>query len=150
MTACGLHTSEQFSFVVRAPLEVAWPLFGAEGERAWAPGWDPAFIWPQEPGDEEGMVFKIAHPLGTATWVNTVFDPLSNQIQYVYVIPDVVATVISLRLRSLGEATQVAVSYARTALCEAAIDRVGELAVSDKAAGVEWSRQIEKYLQGKS
>jgi hypothetical protein len=149
VTAQRLHTREQFSFVVLAQLEVAWPLFGAQGERAWAPGWDPAFIWPREPVDQEGMVFKIEHALGTATWVNTVFDPLSMRIQYVYVIAEVVATVISLRLRSLGEATQVAVTYERTALCEAANDRVRELAVSDKAAGEEWNRQIEMYLQGK-
>ena len=150
MTVCGLRTREQFSFVVRAQLAAAWRLFGAEGERAWAPSWDPAFIWPQEPVDQEGMVFKIAHTLGTATWVNTGFDPLSNRIQYVYVIPEVVATVISLRLRSLGEATQVAVTYERTALSEAAIGRVRELAESDPAAGEEWSRQIEMYLHGKS
>jgi len=43
----AVHTREQFEFIADAPLDVAWPLFGADAERAWAPDWDPAFIWPQ-------------------------------------------------------------------------------------------------------
>lgn len=143
----ALHTREQFSFVAHAPFDVAWPLFGADGERVWAPGWDPAFIWPAEAHDQEGMVFKISHGLGTAIWVNTAFDPHLRRIQYVYVIPEVVLTVISLHLLPLSEATQVAVTYERTALSEAAQDRVRALAESDKAAGEEWSRQINGHLQ---
>jgi hypothetical protein len=147
--AHALHTREQFSFVANAPLDVAWPLFGAEGERAWAPGWDPAFIWPSETNDREGMVFRISHSLGTAIWINTAFDPVSRRIQYVYVIPEVVATVISLHLRSLGEETEVAVAYERTALSETANDQVRTLAEGDKTARDEWTRQIDMHLRGR-
>jgi hypothetical protein len=142
----ALHTREQFSFVAHAPLHVAWPLFGAEGERVWAPGWDPAFIWPAEPVDQEGMVFRISHGLGIAIWVNTAFDPLAKRIQYVYVIPEVVVTVISLLFLGVDEATRVAVTYDRTALSAAANDHVRTLAESDKAAAEEWSRQINGHL----
>ena len=145
----ALHTRAQFSFVAHAGVDVAWPLFGAEGERAWAPGWDPAFMWPAEPGDREGMVFKIRHGLGTAIWVNTAFDALAGRIQYVYVIPEVVVTVISLQLSPLGEATQVAVTYERTALSEAASHQVATLAESDKTAGEEWSRLIDGHLRAR-
>ena len=145
----ALHTREQFSFVAHAPLEVAWPLFGAEGERAWAPGWDPAFIWPAGPADQEGMVFKISHELGTAIWVNTAFDSRAKRIQYVYVIPEVVVTVISLRLLARGQATEVAVTYERTALKQAANDQVRALAEGDKAAGAEWRRQLDEHLRAR-
>jgi hypothetical protein len=147
--AHALHTCEQFSFVAHAPLDVAWPLFGAEGEKAWAPGWDPAFIWPAQPADREGMVFTIRHGLGTATWVNTAFDRQARRIQYVYVIPEVVATLISLHLLPQGEATRVAVTYERTALSEAAAEQVRMLAEQDKAAGEEWSRQIDGHLRAR-
>lgn len=30
-----LHTHEEFEFVADAPIEVAFPLFGAKAERAW-------------------------------------------------------------------------------------------------------------------
>jgi hypothetical protein len=143
----ALHTREQFSFVVHAPFKLAWPLFGADGERAWAPGWDPGFLWPSEAVDQPGMVFRISHPLGTAIWVNTAFDEPAKRIQYVYVIPDVVVTVISLQLIASGRATQVEVTYERTALSESAADRVRAMAEGDKSAGEEWSRQIDLHLQ---
>jgi hypothetical protein len=142
-----LHTREQFDFVTHAPLEVAWPLFGAEGERAWAPGWNPAFVWPVAPVDQEGMVFKVSHGDKTAVWVNTALDPVSNRIQYVYVIPDIMVTVISLRLASTGRSTHVEVIYERTALGDSANELVREMAQRDKVAGEEWSRQIHLYLQ---
>jgi len=56
----------------------------------------------------------------TAVWVNTGLDRLANRIQYVYVIPDLVVTVITLRLRRSGPATHVVVTYERTALADAA------------------------------
>ena len=146
MTA-RVHTREQFSFDVGASLDVAWPLFGAEGERAWAPGWDPTFMWPHEPVDQEGMVFKISHELGTAVWINTAFDQAAKRIQYVYVIPEVVVTVISLRLVPCHDMTRVEVTYERTALSEAACDQVRDMAQGDRMAGEEWSRQIHRHLR---
>jgi hypothetical protein len=145
-----LHTREQFSFVATAPFDIAWPLFGAEGERAWAPGWDPAFVWPAEAADREGMVFKISHPLGAAIWVNTAFDRQAKRIQYVYVIPEVVVTTISLRLLPSDDSTQVVVVYERTALNPAANDQVRTLAAADKLAGEEWFRQIDQHLRTRS
>ena len=142
-----LRTREQFDFVMRAPLEAAWPLFGAQAERAWAPGWDPQFVWPVEPVDQEGMVFKVVQGGRTAVWVNTALDPAANRIQYVYVIPDLMVTVISLRLAPAGRSTHVGVTYERTALGGSANELVRDMAQQDKVAGEEWSRQIHLYLQ---
>jgi hypothetical protein len=144
-----LHTREEFSFIARAPLEVAWPLFGADGERAWAPGWDPQFLWPTKAADQEGMVFTVDQAEHTAVWINTAFDRASNKIQYVYVIAGLVATVISLRLAASGDSTHVAVIYERTALGESANDLVRNMAEHDKAAGKEWRRQIDAHLRSR-
>jgi hypothetical protein len=124
-----LHTCEHFSFTANAPLAVTWPLFGADQERAWAPGWNPAFVWPVNAIDQEGMVFKVPHGDKTAVWVNTALDRAANRIQYVYVLPD------------------VAVTYSRTALEVAANDLVREMADRDRAAGGEWDLQINTYLR---
>lgn len=141
-----LHTREQFSLLVGASFQVAWPLFGAHGERAWAPGWEPDFLWPQEAFDQEGMVFKVRHAEGNAVWVNTAFDPTERRIQYVYVIPEVVVTVISLRLTPHRHSTAIDVVYERTALAAAANETVQEMARRDRLAGGEWSRQIHQHL----
>ncbi|HEX4584979.1 MAG TPA: hypothetical protein VH183_09130 [Burkholderiaceae bacterium] len=142
-----LHTHEEFDFVVNAPVDVAAPLFGAEAERAWAPDWDPAFVWPQTPSDRPGMVFKVSHGDRTAVWVNTAFDRVANRIQYVYVIPDIVVTVVTLGLTPRQTSTHVAVTYERTALTQDANERVRQMAARDAASGPEWGRQINDCLK---
>jgi hypothetical protein len=141
-----VHTLETFHFSVAAPLAVAFPLFGANRERLWAPDWEPVFIWPSEPDDRSGMVFTVAHGERHATWVNTDFDPVAGHIRYVYVLPEVMTTVITLRLREHQAATDVQVRYERTSLNEAADERVRELARHDALAGPEWASQIANYL----
>ena len=143
----AVHTHEQFDFVVNAPVDVAWPLFGADGERAWAPDWHPTFIWPAAATDVAGMVFKVAHGEQTAVWVNTAFDRMANRIQYVYVLPDVMVSVITLKLRPTGESTHVEVTYERTALADAAGDAVSQMAKRDTVSGPEWSQQIDRHLR---
>jgi hypothetical protein len=145
-TAALLHTREHFSFVANAPFEVAWPLFGADKERAWAPGWDPVFLWPHKAFDQEGMVFQVRHADKTAIWVNTAFDRMARRIQYVYVIPDVVVTLITLDLMPEGDSTAIEVIYERTALAHAANDLVKEMALVDRFAGEAWREQINRHL----
>jgi hypothetical protein len=144
-----VHRHEQFEFVADAPIEVVWPLFGADKERAWAPGWDPVFVWPAQAADQQGMVFKIAHGDRAAIWVNTCLDSAAHRVQYVYVLPDIVATVITLRLVPRGESTHVAVTYERTALSESANELVSEMAAHDRASGPEWGAQINTHLRSK-
>jgi hypothetical protein len=146
-TGAPLHTCEQFAFTANAPLDVTWPLFGADKERVWAPDWNPVFVWPVNAVDQEGMVFKVLHGDKTAVWVNTVLDRAASRIQYVYVLPDVMVTVITLQLASVAQATHVAVTYSRTALDAAANDLVREMAELDRAADREWDLQINTYLR---
>jgi hypothetical protein len=145
-TEALLHTREQFSLVANAPFEVAWPLFGADRERTWAPGWEPVFLWPEKAFDQEGMVFQVRRGDRTAVWVNTAFDRMARRIQYVYVIPDLVVTLITLKLTPDGDSTAIEVAYERTALLPAANDIVKEMAVVDRFAGEEWGEQINRYL----
>lgn len=141
-----LHTSEQFTFVANAPVADVFPLLGADRERVWAPGWEPEFLWPAVPGDQAGMVFQIAHGHRVATWVNTLFDPLTGRVQYVYVVPEVMVTVITLQLRPHGTGTEVVVRYERTSLSLEADSVVKDMAEHDRAAGPEWAGQINAHL----
>jgi hypothetical protein len=147
--AC-LHTHTQFAFVASAPLQTAWPLFGAQQERDWAPGWDPEFVWPPQAVDQEGMVFRIRHGAKTAVWVNTSMDLAARRIQYVYVLADTLVTVITLHLSARQEGTHVAVTYDRTALDPSANDQVRDMATRDAAAGPDWRRQIDDHLANRA
>jgi hypothetical protein len=141
-----LHTREQFSLIANAPFEIAWPLFGADKERAWAADWEPVFLWPQKAFDQEGMVFVVRQGEKNAVWVNTAFDPIGRRIQYVYVIPEVVVTVITLELTPDGQSTAVGVLYERTALADAANEVVKNMAAADRVAGKRWEQQINRHL----
>ncbi len=147
MTGPLLRTREQFALVADAPFEVTWPLFGADKERLWAPDWDPIFVWPEKAEDREGMVFKIRHQDQTAVWVNTALNRSERRIQYVYVIPDALVTVITLELTPIGHSTSVEVVYERTALAESANAIVKDMAASDRVAGKQWSQQINAHLR---
>jgi hypothetical protein len=142
----AVHTREQFDFMVNAPIDIAWPLFGADGERAWAADWHPTFVWPATAVDVVGMVFKVAQGKQTAVWVNTAFGRMANRIQYVYVLPDVLVSVITLGLKPTEESTHVQVTYERTALADAANNAVRKMAERDRISGPQWSRQIERLL----
>jgi hypothetical protein len=133
------RSEEKFSFTARAPIERVAPLFGANKERLWAPGWDPHFVYPVPGSDEEGMVFTVAHRHLSSVWVNTEFDPKAGRFRYVYLIPDTMVTIITLRLMPEGNQTRVEVEYDRTALSEE-----GE---QDRGSGPDWAKQVNEYLE---
>jgi hypothetical protein len=140
------HTEERFSFTARAPVEQVFPLFGADKERVWAPGWNPRFIHPNPAADSQGMVFTVAHGHLASVWVNTAFDPKSGLVQYVYTIPQHLVTVITLNVMADGNQTHVDVAYDRTSLRADADGHVLDMAKQDRNAGPEWDKQINDYL----
>ena len=141
------HTEEKFVFTAQAPMELVAPLFGADKERVWSPQWDPQFLYPLPVADAQGMVFTVAHHHLHAVWVNTELNLKDGRVQYVYVIPDVLVTVITLNLKPDGNQTLVEVHYHRTALSPEADAHVQEMAKQDHDAGPEWQTQVNQYLE---
>jgi hypothetical protein len=139
----------QFEFDVRASFKIVAPLFGPEGERLWAGDeWDPKFLYPTPARDVQGAVFTVSKKHGTSIWINTLFDLERGRMQYVYFIPDVLVTLIDVRLTpSAGDRTYVNVIYERTALDPKANDHVVRMGKEDGAAGPEWKKAIEAYLE---
>jgi hypothetical protein len=141
------HTQETFTFAAHAPMEQVAPLFAADKERVWAPHWDPQFVYPTPAADQQGMVFAVAHGHLQSVWVNTELDLKNGRIQYVYMIPDALVTVITLLLTPRGNQTQVEVQYERTALSAEADAHVRHMAESDRDSGPDWDKQVNGYLQ---
>jgi hypothetical protein len=148
-TASPLHVRTEFDLTVRAPYNVAFPLFGPVGERSWAGAdWNPQFIYPSPAADVQGTVFTVKHGTYQAVWVNTAIDLEGHHIQYAYVISDVMVATISLTFLSLDSAsTKVTVVYERTALNVAANDHVQQFGAADRARGADWERAINGYLE---
>ena len=142
-----VHTEEKFAFTANGPMSEVAALFGADKEREWAPGWNPQFVHPVPAADQEGMVFTVKHDHLRAAWVNTAFDPNAGRMQYVYMIPDALVTVITIQLTPKGNQTQVDVEYARTALSVEADAHVRHMAEGDRGSRPEWEKQINGYLE---
>lgn len=141
-----VHTDEKFAFTTNAAMEQVAPLFGADKERMWAPEWNPQFIYPFPAGDEEGMVFAVAHQHLRSTWINTAYDTKNGRFQYVYLIPDEMVTMITIRLTPQENKTRVDVDYQRTALNSEANSHVRHMALGDRNAGPDWDKWINGSL----
>ena len=145
------HTHEEFSFVVNAPYDEAFPLFGAYEERKWAAGFEPKFIHPSPAQDQQGMVFTTEHEGRTRVWTNSVFDRQTGHVQYVYFAPDTMVTQIDIHLTKASAAeTRVDAVYERTALRPEANAQVAEFARGDASSGPKWAKAIAGYLERSS
>ena len=146
-----MHARSEFTFTVQGPMAEAFPLFGPEGERAWAgPEWDPQFVYPIPAKDVEGAVFHVHHGHHSATWVNTAFDAQGGHAAYVYVIEGKMATRIDVQLTPVDAATtSVRVMYERTALDPSVKPDIAEMAQSDPKMGAEWEQAIGEYLKSR-
>ncbi len=146
-----MHTQTSFDVVVHASYAETAPLFGPEGERAWAgKHWNPRFIHPAQARDEEGAVFTISHGALNAVWVTTQFDLKNRQIQYAYFIRDLMVTVIDVRLIVIDPGTtKVNVTYSRTAVTPEGNEHVAAMTETDKSSGREWQQALDEYLAGR-
>ena len=146
--AAPAHVVNTFHFEIAAPLVRVAPLFGPEGERAWAGRhWNPVFLYPQPAKDTESAVFAVQQGPHTSVWVNTRFDLAAGRMQYVSLIPGVLVSLIDVRLTSAEAAhTAVEVTYARTALDPGANEVVQSMGANDRTSGPDWQHAIETAL----
>ena len=143
-----VRVSNSFTLTVRASYSITAPLFGPEGERAWAgEKWNPRFFYPQPAKDIEGAVFAVSNGTADAIWVNTAFDLAARHFQYVSFLPGVMVTTIDVNFTPVDAShTTVKVTYTRTALNEAANARVTALGETDRVSGPDWERAVNATL----
>jgi hypothetical protein len=142
------HVTNSFHFAVHAPMARVAPLFGPNGERAWAGGhWKPQFLFPQPAHDTQGAVFTVQHGPIQSVWVNTLFDLSAGRMQYVCFFPEKFVFTVDVRLTPVDTSnTEVDVTYTRTALTPDVNQHVRELGADDAKSGPEWQGGIETAL----
>lgn len=68
------------SFRLDAPLARVFPLFTAEGERRWAPGWEPVIL---SGAEERGSAFVTRGHTGIeTTWIVADYRPTEGRVSY--------------------------------------------------------------------
>ena len=126
----------------------AFPLFNAEGERRWVPGWDPCFVHPVEPGAGEGVVFQtIKNGVGTATWVQTRHEPARGAASFVFVVPGYQVAMVDVGVIPDGEGrSRASVRHRMTSLSSDADDFVRAFGETFEDFMAEWVEAIQRHI----
>ena len=127
------------SFRLEAPLARVMPLFTAEGERSWAPGWEPVML---SGAVERGSAFSTRAHIGIeTTWIVTDYRPAEGRVSYARLaqgsnigLVDVICTAVA------GGATEVSVRYTLTGVSEQ-----GRAFVREFLEPEHYSRMIEEW-----
>lgn len=127
------------SFRLDAPLAGVFPLFTAEGERAWAPGWEPTIL---SGAAERGSAFVTRGHTGIeTTWIVTDYRPSEGRVSYARLaqgsnigLVDVVCTTAE------GGGTVVSVRYTLTGVSEQGREFVRQFLEPE-----HYSRMIEEW-----
>lgn len=130
------------SFVLPGPLDAVLPLFTAEGERRWAPGWEP--VWADESHEHEiGEVWTTAGPPST-TWVTV--DAGANRVRYARVAIDDSAGLVTVTCTENDGRTTVTVDYDLSALSDTGADRLEQFAADYDDMLAHWEHHSSGAL----
>ncbi len=135
---------------VGLPPARAFRLFTPEGERDWAPGWDPRYPVPAPDDTEPGTVFETSAHGQRTVWLVLDRQP-GRHISYARVAPGDRAGTVTVVLDAAGphgQSSEVEVTYDLTALSEAAAHHLREFAEGYPAYLRSWEDAIAAHLDG--
>ena len=114
------------SFELPLSAEQALPLFTAEGERRWVPGWSPDIL---SGAHEQGSVFRTQTAEGVRTWwVATDYDATAGRVAYARVAEGSHVGLVQVQVDALApQRCRVTVRYTLTPISEAGERFVAEL-----------------------
>ena len=144
------HIERSSDFVVELPMAQAFHFFEPEGERAWAPGWDPHYLHPRDGAVGPGLIFTTGHGGEHTVWTMARHEPAQGEVDYVRLTPGSRIGWVKVRCRESGPArTAVRVTYELTGLSEAGnemLRKLDEGAFRDFLAS--WGVSIARAISG--
>jgi hypothetical protein len=137
------------SFLVKANIEKAFPLFGPIREKEWAAGWDPEIVYSNHPEVEEHMIFKTPGKLPGEqfTWAVTQYRPDDFIIEYTVSAKDRI-WFITVMCKPTDESTLVTVKYSYTGFTEQA-HQLNQQALEKMFSRklIDWQEAVNFYLE---
>ena len=119
MTFRAEHTVRTHTITLELPLAEALACFTPEGERAWAKGWEPVYLYPTDAAPQAGMVFTTGGGNESTIWMMTRYEPANGLVEYQRVTPGSRTGQVLVQCAALGEKrTRATVMYTMTALSE--------------------------------
>jgi len=139
---------------INQPIKILFPLFSAEGEKWWVPGWDYENIMGSTDLHEDYIFLTKAHDHAStdAIWLVKRYDPDSYFVQFYKVEPKNKIGVITVQCIELEKSlTEIDVTYKYTGLS----DKGNEFIIvfdSDHYEEFinEWESLLNTYFQSKN
>jgi hypothetical protein len=140
-------------FRIDQPIETIFPLFSAEGEKLWVPGWDYENIMGSNDLHEDYIFLTKNHDHAStdAIWLVKRHDPESFLVQFYKVEPEDKVGVITVQCIQIDKRlTEVEVTYEYTGLSEKGDEFVdGFTSTQYKEFIGEWNSLLVSYFQSK-
>jgi polyketide cyclase/dehydrase/lipid transport protein len=126
------------SFRLEAPLARVFPLFTAEGERSWAPGWEPTIL---SGAVERGSAFATrAHSGIETTWIVADYRPAEGKVSYARLAQGSNIGLVDVTCTEERDGTVVTVRYTLTGVSEQ-----GRAFVREFLEAEHYTRMIEEW-----
>lgn len=144
------HTAD---FQISQPIEVLFPLFSAEGEKLWVPGWDYENIMGSSDLHEDYIFLTKNHDhVSTdAIWLVKRYKPEIHFVQFYKVEPEDKVGIITVRCKKTNESlTQVEVGYEYIALSKKGDKFIESFSTAAYEAFIgEWNNLLISYFESR-
>ncbi len=140
-------------FKINQPIDVLFPLFSAEGEKLWVPGWDYENIMGTCDLHEDYLFLTKNHDHASTDtiWLVKKYKPESYFVQFYKVEPEDKVGIISVQCTKMDESlTQVEVSYEYIGLSKNGDEFIESFSSTKyKEFIAEWNSLLVNYFESK-
>lgn len=140
-------------FEIDQPIALLFPLFSAEGEKLWVPGWDYVNIMESKDLHEDYVFLTKNHDHAStdAIWLVKRYQPEIHLVQFYKVEPEDKVGIVTVQCKKIAEGlTQVEVSYEYIGLSQQGNEFIeGFTSTEYKAFIVEWKNLLLSYFESK-
>ncbi len=144
------HTA---SFEIQEPVEELFPLFSAEGEKLWVPGWDYENVMGSTELHEDYVFVTKSHDhaAADAVWVVKRYEPEQYLVQFYKVEPGEKLGVIEVQCSEINESlTKVKVTYEYIGLSSEGNEFVAGFSLAEFQTFIgEWKALLLSYFRSK-
>ena len=145
--------SHSQDFTMAQPIEALFPLFSAEGEKLWVPGWDYENIMDKKELHEDYIFLTKTHDhaAAQAIWLVKRYEPARHFVQFYKVEPQEKVGIITVKCTELGSSqTQVTVTYQYTGLSPKGETFIQDFTQEAYASFIgEWKQLLNAYFLAK-
>lgn len=137
-------------FTLDQPIDALFPLYSAEGERLWVPGWDYQNIMGTTKMSEDYVFLTDSHDYASskAIWLVKKYDPDNYFVEFYRIEPEDKVAIVTVKCTKLGKScTETKVQYRYIGLGKKGNEFIAKYSEKDYAAFIEeWKELLVIYF----